>query len=78
MPTTVRMPQWGMGITEGAVLRWLKREGDSVAEGEVLAEIETAKAVEELESPASGTVAQLLVGEGQTVAVREPIALIDD
>ena len=41
MTTTVRMPQWGMGITEGAVLRWLKQAGDAVVEGEVLAEIET-------------------------------------
>ena len=78
MTTTDRMPQWGMGITEGAVLRWPKQAGDAVVEGEVLAEIETAKAVEELESPASGTIRELLVKEGQSVAVREPIALIDD
>jgi pyruvate/2-oxoglutarate dehydrogenase complex dihydrolipoamide acyltransferase (E2) component len=71
------MPQWGMGITEAAVLKWCKRPGDSIEEGEVIAEIETAKAVEELESPVSGTVRELLVPEGKAVAVREPIAIVD-
>jgi len=75
--TTIRMPQWGMGITEAAVLRWLKQPGDTVAEGEPIAEIETAKAVEELESPVDGTLRQLLVAEGRTVPVREPIAVVD-
>ena len=77
MSTTIRMPQWGMGITEAAVLRWLKRPGEPVAEGEAIAEIETAKAVEELESPVDGTVRELLVPEGATVPVREPIAIVD-
>ena len=77
MSTTIRMPQWGMGITEAAVLRWLKAPGDAVAEGEAIAEIETAKAVEELESPVDGTVRELLVPEGATVPVREPIAIVD-
>jgi pyruvate/2-oxoglutarate dehydrogenase complex dihydrolipoamide acyltransferase (E2) component len=71
------MPQWGMGITEAAVLRWCKQPGDAVAEGEVLAEIETAKAVEEMESPVDGIVRELLVPAGKPVPVREPIAVID-
>lgn len=77
MSTTIRMPQWGMGITEAAVLRWLKSPGERVAEGEAIAEIETAKAVEELESPVDGTVRELLVPEGATVPVRGPIAIVD-
>lgn len=77
MSTTIRMPQWGMGITEAAVLRWCKQPGETVAEGEVIAEIETAKAVEELECPVDGTVRELLVPEGRAVAVREPIAIVD-
>jgi pyruvate dehydrogenase E2 component (dihydrolipoamide acetyltransferase) len=51
--------------------------GDPVAEGEAIAEIETAKAVEELESPVGGTVRELLVPAGATVPVREPIAIVD-
>jgi pyruvate/2-oxoglutarate dehydrogenase complex dihydrolipoamide acyltransferase (E2) component len=75
--TTIRMPQWGMGITEAAVLKWHKHPGDAIEEGEVIADIETAKAVEELESPISGTVRELLVPEGKPVPVREPIAIVD-
>ena len=77
MSTTIRMPQWGMGITEAAVLRWLKKPGDAIAEGVAIAELETAKAVEELESPVDGIVRELLVPEGRTVPVREPIAIVD-
>lgn len=77
MSTTIRMPQWGMGITEAAVLKWHKQPGEAIEEGEVIAEIETAKAVEELESPVSGTVRELLVPEGRAVAVREAIAVVD-
>jgi pyruvate/2-oxoglutarate dehydrogenase complex dihydrolipoamide acyltransferase (E2) component len=65
-----------MGITEGQVTQWLKREGDVVKEGESIVEIETAKAVQEVESPVSGVLARILVAEGTTVPVREAIAII--
>ncbi|MBW2273536.1 MAG: hypothetical protein JRG96_09715 [Deltaproteobacteria bacterium] len=76
MATKVRVPQWGMGIKEGKVAQWLKREGDVVEEGEPLVEIETAKALQEIEAPAGGLLAKILVEEGVMVPVREVIAII--
>jgi pyruvate/2-oxoglutarate dehydrogenase complex dihydrolipoamide acyltransferase (E2) component len=78
MITEIHVPQWGMGITECKVLSWLKTEGDSVVEGEPIAELETAKTTQELESPASGTLTRILVPEGETVAVRSVIGVIGD
>jgi pyruvate/2-oxoglutarate dehydrogenase complex dihydrolipoamide acyltransferase (E2) component len=76
MATKVRVPQWGMGIKEGKIAQWLKREGDAVDEGEPIVEIETAKALQEVESPAGGVLAKILVEEGVMVPVREVIAII--
>jgi pyruvate/2-oxoglutarate dehydrogenase complex dihydrolipoamide acyltransferase (E2) component len=78
MRTKVNLPKWGMGIDEGTVTRWLKRVGERVQIGEPLVEIETAKATQEVESPASGTLAQILVEEGQTAPVNTALALIEE
>jgi pyruvate dehydrogenase E2 component (dihydrolipoamide acetyltransferase) len=78
MATTVNVPQWGMGITQGKVVKWLKREGDSVREGEPIVEIETAKATQEVEAPATGVLVRILAGEGAMVPVRETIGIIAD
>ena len=67
-----------MGITEGEVVRWLKAEGDRVSEGEVIAEVETAKATIEIEAPASGVLAKILVREGENAEVNTEIATIED
>lgn len=72
----VKMPQFGMGITEVQLVRWLKAEGDRVQEDEPLIEIETAKTTTEVPSPASGTLTRLLVAEGDTVAVYAVVAEI--
>ncbi len=77
MATTLHMPQFGMGTTEGKIAKWLKAEGDPVSEGEPIVEIETAKAVQELEAPASGRLGKILFPEQSIVPVREPIALIE-
>jgi pyruvate dehydrogenase E2 component (dihydrolipoamide acetyltransferase) len=76
MAHNVILPQWGMEMSDGTILRWLKREGDSVTEGESLAQIETAKINSDLEAPASGVVARLLFEEGATVDVGTVIAII--
>jgi pyruvate dehydrogenase E2 component (dihydrolipoamide acetyltransferase) len=68
----------GMGIEEGTVARWLKTVGDPVAEGEIIVEVETAKAVQEIEAPASGVVSAILVQEGETVPVGTEIAEIEE
>lgn len=73
----VLLPQWGMGMSEGTITSWLKAIGDSVAEDEALADIEAEKVTETLEAPASGTLVEILVPEGDTVEVRTPVAVID-
>ena len=70
----VRMPKLADTLVDGTVGLWLKRVGDAVQSGEPLASIETDKVTTELTSPASGTLLELLVAEGQTVAIDTPIA----
>lgn len=70
------MPALGMAQETGTLVRWLKAEGDAVREGDVLAEIQTDKATEELESRASGTLANITAREGEDVPVGQVIAMI--
>ncbi|MGY9014494.1 MAG: pyruvate dehydrogenase complex E1 component subunit beta [Rhodospirillales bacterium] len=77
MPIEILMPALSPTMTEGSIAKWLKNEGDSVASGDVLAEIETDKATMEVEAIDEGTLGKILVGDGaQDVAVNTPIALI--
>jgi len=76
MPTEVTMPQMSDTMTEGTIVKWRKKEGEKVNAGEVLAEIETDKAVMESESFESGTVAALLVPEGEKAPVGGVIAVL--
>ena len=76
MATELTMPQMGYDMQEGTVLRWLKGEGDEVANGEPIAEIETDKAVVEFESYADGVLHRIIVPAGTTVPVGEPIAVV--
>jgi 2-oxoglutarate decarboxylase len=72
----VVMPQMGESVTEGTVLAWHKGEGDSVAAEETLVEISTDKVDAEVPAPAAGTVAKILVQEGDTVTVGQVLAEI--
>ena len=74
--TEIRLPQFGMGMQEGTIITWLKREGDQVATGEVVAEIEAEKVTEELVATGTGVLQRILVPEGETVAVNELLAVI--
>ncbi len=76
MAYRVTMPQLGYDMTEGAVARWRKREGERVERGEVIAEIETDKATVELEAFSSGVLRKILLPEGQRVPVGTLIAVI--
>src|SRR5215831_8093619 len=76
MPADVIMPALGMAQDAGTVLRWLRAEGDQVAAGEALLEVETDKAVVELESPIDGTLSGVRAGEGEQVPVGEVIAVV--
>ncbi len=74
--TEIRLPQFGMGMQEGTIIAWRKREGDHVAAGEVVAEIEAEKVTEELVATGDGVLQRILVPEGDTVAVNELLAVI--
>ncbi|MEQ9813214.1 MAG: pyruvate dehydrogenase complex E1 component subunit beta [Azospirillaceae bacterium] len=77
MPIQVLMPALSPTMTEGTLAKWLKKEGDDVAIGDVIAEIETDKATMEVEAVEEGTVGRLLVEEGtEGVAVNTPIAVL--
>lgn len=77
MTIRINFPKAGMGIDEGTVIRWLKAVGEKVEKGEVIVEIETAKAMQEVEAPSSGTIVKILVAEGETAAVNATLALIE-
>ncbi|HEY7268566.1 MAG TPA: dihydrolipoamide acetyltransferase family protein [Dehalococcoidia bacterium] len=76
MISEVVMPQMGADMKEGTVLRWLKNEGQEVARGEIIAEIETDKANIEIEAFDAGVFRKVLVPEGDTVEVGTVIAVI--
>ena len=77
MPIQVLMPALSPTMTEGKLSKWVKQEGDAIASGDVLAEIETDKATMEVEAVDEGTMGKLLVAEGtEGVAVNSPIAVI--
>ncbi|MCA0216558.1 MAG: 2-oxo acid dehydrogenase subunit E2 [Actinobacteria bacterium] len=70
------LPDVGEGLTEAEIVSWKVKAGDTVTLNQVLVEIETAKSLVELPSPFEGTVAALLVEEGQTVEVGTPIITV--
>jgi len=72
----VVMPQMGVSVSEGTITKWLKREGEQVEADEPLLEISTDKVDTEVPSPASGTLVQILVQEGETVDVGTKLAQI--
>ena len=77
MATNILMPALSPTMTEGTLARWLVKEGDTIAAGDVIAEIETDKATMEVEAVDEGTLSQILVPEGaEGVAVNTPIAII--
>lgn len=69
------MPKLGLTMTEGNIANWRKKEGDSVAMGEIIFDVETDKITKEFESPGEGVIKKILVTEG-TVEVLKPIAII--
>src|SRR5258708_11814280 len=77
MPIEMRMPALSPTMTEGNLARWLKKEGDEVHSGDVIAEIETDKATMEYEAVDEGRIGKIIVPEGaQGIKVNQPIALL--
>ena len=73
----VIMPQMGESIAEGTVSKWLKKVGDTIKRDEPIFEISTDKVDAEIPSPSAGTLAEILVTEGQTVAVQTVVARLE-
>lgn len=76
MPSEITMPQLSDTMTEGTVVKWYKKEGDKVKAGEKVADVETDKAVMEMESFEGGTIAVILAPEGTKVPVGGTIAVV--
>ncbi len=77
MPTNILMPALSPTMEKGNLARWLKKEGDKIKSGDVIAEIETDKATMEYEAVDEGTLAKIVVPEGtQDVAVNAVIAVL--
>lgn len=74
----IEMPKLGYDMETGKVSGWIKKVGDGVARGDVIAEIETDKSTVEMEATASGTLAEIVHDAGDEVPVGETIAWLDD
>jgi pyruvate dehydrogenase E2 component (dihydrolipoamide acetyltransferase) len=73
---TINMPRLSDTMQEGTIARWVKKQGDQVKKGDVLAEIETDKATMDLESYDEGVLEQILVNEGETAPIGQPVAVV--
>ena len=78
MVIEVHLPQCGMGMQDGKILRWYVTEGETVARGQAICELEAAKAVMDVEAPASGILVRILVPAEETARVRDVIAVIQE
>ena len=76
MPTIVTMPKWGLTMTSGTVTGWSREEGDPVTEGIPLLTVETEKAVDDVEAPATGVLRKIVAGVGSEVPVMGAVAII--
>ena len=77
MAVNILMPALSPTMTEGKIAKWIKKEGDPVRSGDLLAEIETDKATMEIEATDEGTLGKILLPEGtENVAVNTPIAVV--
>ena len=78
MVTPIVMPKFGQMTEDSAIVEWLKKEGDSVAKGDVLFLVETDKSVMEVESFSEGTLLKIVVGVGVSVPVQSVVAYLGE
>ncbi len=72
----ILMPKAGNSMEEGTIVSWKVKEGERINKGQILFEVETDKAVVEVEADVAGRLAKIIVGEGQTIAVLQPVAYL--
>ncbi|MEC7230958.1 MAG: biotin/lipoyl-containing protein, partial [Verrucomicrobiota bacterium] len=78
MATLIDMPKLSDTMTVGTLVKWLKNEGDPVASGDMIAEVETDKATMELENFDDGVLLKILVNEGEEAPIGSPLALVGE
>ena len=76
MSVEVLMPKLGLTMERGILIQWYKKEGETVREGDSIAEIETDKITKDIEAPASGVLLKILVAEEEEVKILTPLAVI--
>ncbi len=76
MAEIVKLPKWGLSMEEGPIVEWMVGPGDDVAQGDVLATVESEKAQMDLPAPVGGVFARALVEEGETVDVGVELCVI--
>lgn len=77
MKVKVKVPRLGLTVEEAVMMEWYKQVGDSVEAGEVIGVIEADKATVEIESPASGTVTEIIGKIGETYEIGEPLVVLE-
>ena len=77
MKKEIIMPKIGLDMEEGTIVKWLKKVGDKIEAGEAIAEIETDKAVTEVECAFAGTLAEIVAEEGEEVEITKTIAWVE-
>lgn len=77
MRKEVIMPKIGLDMDEGTISKWYKKVGDKVVKGDLLVEIETDKAVTDVESALDGTLAEIVANDGDTVEITKTIAWVE-
>src|SRR5574338_572432 len=76
MSSEVKLPRLGQGMESGVIVRWLVQEGDTIAKGDPLYELDTEKVTQEVEAETDGVLREIVVRDGE-VAVGTTLALID-
>lgn len=77
MPVEIKMPKWGMLMKEATIIKWFKKEGDTVKKGEPLLEAEAEKIVNAVEAPVSGQLIKTIAKEGEIYPVGATLGLIE-
>ena len=73
----LKLPQFGMGMQDGTIVKWHRQEGERICEGEVLLDVEAAKSTVEINAPCNGVLRKILVPEDENVPVQSVLALIE-